>query len=228
MKEHVAEWFEHDIDSPYMTTVLKFKKTHADKVPAVNHFDNSARLQTVTEKDNKVYYNLIKTWYEVSGVPIILNTSFNDREPIVETPEDAVKCFLNTDIDNLYFPEYGILVSKNDNMRITRWLRNQMFQIAATVGAAVPKRIPFAFDPGTKLEKGGAVTEVFQANNPEKYLTNVFSRLPFMQLLQNINGYDIYRESQYHYTPLPDSKDVVLIGYFQSEKYFFTCVRNHS
>ena len=102
-------------------------------------------------------------------------------------------------------------------------LGNQMFQIAATVGAAVPKRIPFAFDPGTNPEKGGAVTEVFQANNPEKYLTNVFSRLPFMRLLQNINGYDIYRESQYHYTPLPDSKDVVLIDIFKVKNIFHMC-----
>jgi len=99
-------------------------------------------------------------------------------------------------------------------------LGNQMFQIAATVGAAVPRKIPFAFDPGTWPEKGGATSEVFQANNPEKYLTSVFSRLPFMELLPHLNGYDIYRETQYHYKPLTDSKEVILIGYFQSEKYF--------
>jgi len=66
----------------------------------------------VTENDNKWYYNFLKTWEEVSGVPIVLNTSFNDREPIVETPQNAINCFLNTNIDYLYFCDYNILVSK--------------------------------------------------------------------------------------------------------------------
>jgi len=112
MREHVSEWFVKDIDSPYMSKVINFKPEMGKKVPAVNHFNGSARLQTVTEQDNKFYYNLLKEWNEISGVPILLNTSFNDREPIVETPNDAIKCFLNTDIDHLYFLEYELLVSK--------------------------------------------------------------------------------------------------------------------
>jgi carbamoyltransferase len=112
MREHVSEWFVKDIDSPYMSKVINFKPEMGKKVPAVNHFNGSARLQTVTEQDNKLYYNLLKEWNEISGVPILLNTSFNDREPIVETPNDAIKCFLNTDIDHLYFLEYELLVSK--------------------------------------------------------------------------------------------------------------------
>ena len=95
-----------------MSFVLKFKEEVRSRVPAVVHFDGSARLQTVTEKDNKWYYNFIKTWESISGVPILLNTSFNDREPIVETPEHAINCFLKTKIDYLYFYEYGILVQK--------------------------------------------------------------------------------------------------------------------
>ena len=95
-----------------MTTVIKFKEDKRDKVPAVVHFDGSARLQTVTENDNKWYYNFIKSFGEKTGVPIVLNTSFNDREPIVETPEHAFNCFLKTDIDYLYFFDYKILVSK--------------------------------------------------------------------------------------------------------------------
>mgnify|MGYP003127645033 FL=1 len=67
---------------------------------------------TVTEKDNKWYYNFLKKWEEKTGVPIILNTSFNDREPIVETPEDAVNCFMGTNIDYLYFVDEQLLVSK--------------------------------------------------------------------------------------------------------------------
>ena len=111
-REDVKDWFEKDVDSPYMTAVIKFKEEVRDKVPAVVHFDGTARLQTVTENDNEWYYNFIKKFESISGVPIVLNTSFNDREPIVETPEHAINCFLRTNIDYLYFREYGILVSK--------------------------------------------------------------------------------------------------------------------
>ena len=95
-----------------MSFVLKFKKEKATEVPAVVHFDDTARLQTVTEKDNNWYYSLIKKWYKLSGVPILLNTSFNDREPICETPEHAINCFLRTNIDYLYFYDKSLLVKK--------------------------------------------------------------------------------------------------------------------
>jgi carbamoyltransferase len=113
-REDVKDWFEKDIDSPYMTTVIKFKDEMKDKVPAVVHVDGTARLQTVTKNDNEWYYNFIKKFQKKTGVPILLNTSFNDREPIVETPEHAINCFLRTNIDYLYFREYGVLVSKNE------------------------------------------------------------------------------------------------------------------
>ena len=112
LKEHVKDWFVKDVNSPYMGKAIKFKEGKEKEVPAVNHYDNTARLQTVTKEDNELYYNLIKRWHEISGVPIVLNTSFNDREPIVETPEDAIKCYLNTNIDHVYFLEHGILLSK--------------------------------------------------------------------------------------------------------------------
>ena len=95
-----------------MSYVLPFKDEVLDKVPAVCHVDNSARLQTVTEKDNLWYYNFIKKFGEKTGVPILLNTSFNDREPIVETPDNAISCFQNTDIDYLYFFDCGVLIKK--------------------------------------------------------------------------------------------------------------------
>ena len=112
LREHVKDWFVKDVNSPYMGKAIKFKEGKEKEVPAVNHYDNTARLQTVTKEDNELYYNLIKRWHEISGVPIVLNTSFNDREPIVETPGDGIKCFLNTNIDHMYFLEYGILLSK--------------------------------------------------------------------------------------------------------------------
>ena len=112
LRESVSDWFVRDVESPYMTAVILFKKEVRKKVPAVVHYDGSARLQTVTEKDNFWYYNFIKKFSKETGVPILLNTSFNDREPIVETPEHAVNCFLRTNIDHLYFPEFKILLSR--------------------------------------------------------------------------------------------------------------------
>lgn len=112
LREHVSEWFERNINSPYMSFAIKFKEEQAKKVPAVTHFDNTARLQTVTENDNKWYYNFINNFYEKTGVPIILNTSFNDREPIVELPKHAIDCFLKTNIDYLYFYDYNLLLKK--------------------------------------------------------------------------------------------------------------------
>ena len=114
LKEEVKNWFVVDKDSPYMSFVLKFQDDAKDKVPAVVHFDGTARLQTVTQNDNGWYYNFIKKWHAKSGVPIVLNTSFNDREPICETAEHALNCFLRTNIDYLYFYDEQLLVKKKD------------------------------------------------------------------------------------------------------------------
>tara|TARA_R110002020_G_scaffold22803_7_gene76622 strand:+ start:12 stop:974 length:963 start_codon:yes stop_codon:yes gene_type:complete len=115
IREEVKNWFKRDIASPYMSFVLDWKDDMKDKVPAVVHLDGTARLQTVTENDNKWYYNFIKKFGKKTGVSILLNTSFNDREPIVETPEHAVNCFLGTDIDYLYFYDENILVEKHED-----------------------------------------------------------------------------------------------------------------
>lgn len=112
LKDEVLNWFNEDIESPYMSFVIKFKEEMKEKVPAVVHFDGSARLQTVTEKDNPWYYNLIAKFKEKTKIPMLLNTSFNDREPIVETPEHAINCFLGTNIDYLYFYEPKLLIRK--------------------------------------------------------------------------------------------------------------------
>ncbi len=112
LEEEVAKWFERDVKSPYMSVVIPFKEELRDKVPAVVHLDGTGRLQSVTAESNPWYYDFLQKWNEHSGVPIILNTSFNDREPIVETPENAIACFLKTNIDHLYFVDCNIMVSK--------------------------------------------------------------------------------------------------------------------
>ncbi len=110
--EKVGDWFTTSESSPYMQFVLQFKEEAKDKVPAVVHHNGSARLQTVTENDNPWYYNFIKNWESISGVPIVLNTSFNDREPICENPGHAISCFLRTNIDYMYFYDIKKLIKK--------------------------------------------------------------------------------------------------------------------
>ena len=112
LREHTAEWFEFDIDSPFMSFAVAVKEDKQKFVPAILHKDNTARLQTVTQEDNGYYYDLIHEFYNKTGVPMILNTSFNDREPIVETPNHAIDCFLKTQIDYLYFVKEKLLISK--------------------------------------------------------------------------------------------------------------------
>jgi carbamoyltransferase len=113
LEEKVGEWFKDPILSPYMSLAAKFKEEMKNKVPAVVHFDGTARLQTVNKNLSPWFHRLLTKWEALSGVPILVNTSFNDNEPIVETPHDAVRCFLNTKIDYLYFFDYGIMVAKS-------------------------------------------------------------------------------------------------------------------
>ena len=72
-----------------------------DVIPAVTHVDGSGRLQTVSQRTNPIYYSLIKEFERLTGVPVVLNTSFNENEPIVNTPEQALDCFLRTRMDAL-------------------------------------------------------------------------------------------------------------------------------
>jgi len=112
LAEKVSEWFEESYESPYMSFAVKFKENVRDKVPAVVHYDGTGRLQTVDKNLNPWYHGFISQWEQMTGVPIILNTSFNDTELIVETPADAIRCFLKTEIDFLYFYNYGIVIKK--------------------------------------------------------------------------------------------------------------------
>ncbi len=101
LKEATGEYFEQVDDVPYMEKVFRIKPEKHSVIPAVTHIDGTGRLQTVEEKDNPRYYRLIKTFGEKTGVPVLLNTSFNENEPIVNTPEHALECFLRTKMDML-------------------------------------------------------------------------------------------------------------------------------
>ena len=135
LEEFVSEYFYFDRPSPYMLFVADLKeeyrkkvddndktglellKIHRSIVPAITHVDFSARLQSVNKRDNPLFYDLIKEFYNITKVPIIINTSFNVRgEPIVESPLDAYYCFMGTNIDYLAIGSF--LLSKKDQPKL--------------------------------------------------------------------------------------------------------------
>mgnify|MGYP000879424413 CR=1 FL=1 len=135
LSENISEWFEHEIDSPYMMLVAYIKKDKRIKtkesenllfgidklnvlrssVPAITHVDYSSRIQSVHKNTNPQYHNLISKFKEKTGCPILVNTSFNVRgEPIICSPTDAFKCFMGTDLDLLAVGNYLLLKKEQD------------------------------------------------------------------------------------------------------------------
>nr|MBP7216068.1 hypothetical protein [Candidatus Omnitrophota bacterium] len=127
LREHVAEWFKLNQESPYMLLVAQVQesiqtgqgttdatlrgfdklKVVRSKIPAVTHVDYSARIQTIERQDHPLYYDMINAFYKKTGCPVIINTSFNVRgEPLVCTPEDAFTCFMRTEMDYLVMGSY--------------------------------------------------------------------------------------------------------------------------
>jgi carbamoyltransferase len=101
LREAVPEWFEQDDDVPFMMQVFPIRAEKRREIPAVTHVDGSGRLQTVNEEANPRYYRLISAFRALTGVPMVLNTSFNENEPVVCKPEEALSCFLRTKMDVL-------------------------------------------------------------------------------------------------------------------------------
>ncbi|MEW6037063.1 MAG: carbamoyltransferase C-terminal domain-containing protein [Pseudomonadota bacterium] len=101
LREEVGRFFEQDIESPFMMHVVKFKPEWREVFPAVTHVDGTGRLQSVDPDNNPMYYRLIRALKDRTGYGIVLNTSFNENEPVVDTPEQAIACFARTDMDVL-------------------------------------------------------------------------------------------------------------------------------
>ena len=116
-KEDIHEYFEIDKDEePFMLFVYPFKESKKKLVPGVVHVDGTGRLQTTSKEENYLYYSVIKEFEKLSGIPILINTSFNIRgEPIVCTPEDAYKCMMGTGIDYLVMDKF--LIKREDNTK---------------------------------------------------------------------------------------------------------------
>ena len=106
LRENVSEWFEEDDDVPFMMQVFLIKEDKRKLLPAVTHVDGSGRLQTVSHNSNPLYHMLISAFNDITNVPILLNTSFNENEPVVCKPEEALDCFLRTSMDAVVLGNY--------------------------------------------------------------------------------------------------------------------------
>lgn len=108
LSEAVSDWFEEDDEVPFMMQVFQIKEDKRSQIPAVTHVDGSGRLQTVKKASNPRYHALISAFHDVTGVPMVLNTSFNENEPVVCKPEEALDCFLRTNMDVLVLGDFMI------------------------------------------------------------------------------------------------------------------------
>jgi len=132
LAERCREIFEGDEDSPFMLIAKPVRPEWRDRIPAIVHVDGSARVQTVTEESNPTLYRLLKEFETLTGVPVLLNTSFNVKgEPIVETPRDAMACFINTGIDHLIL--HDRIVSKTAAHRVVAPLVRTYMDVAGLV-----------------------------------------------------------------------------------------------
>jgi carbamoyltransferase len=132
LAERANEIFEGDEESPFMLLVKRVRPQWRDKIPAIVHVDGTARVQTVRQDQNERLYGLLKEFDAITGVPVLLNTSLNVKgEPIVETPADALACFLGTGID--YLALHDMLIAKNRFYRIVWPLRSAYAEMSSVV-----------------------------------------------------------------------------------------------
>jgi carbamoyltransferase len=113
--EATGDFFETDYPSPFMVQAYRIKPQRRDQIPAVTHQDGTGRLQTVEKDVHPLYWNLLRRFGDLTGVPILINTSFNENEPIVNTPAQALDCFLRTNMDVLVIGPY--LLRKSENLQ---------------------------------------------------------------------------------------------------------------
>ncbi|MES5483228.1 carbamoyltransferase C-terminal domain-containing protein [Bradyrhizobium sp. INPA03-11B] len=134
LAERMKEIFEGEEDSPYMLIAKPVRPEWRDRIPAIVHVDGSARVQSVREETNPMLYRLLKEFEALTGVPVLINTSFNVKgEPIIETPQDAVSCFLTTGIDNLVL--HDTLVSKTAMHKVVTPVMTTFGDVATIVSS---------------------------------------------------------------------------------------------
>ena len=128
LRERVADWFERDNDVPFMMQIFRIRAERQSAVPAVTHVDGTGRLQTVHRDTNPRYYALIEEFGRLTGVPMVLNTSFNENEPVVCRPEEALDCFMRTRMDMLVLGNHVITRThpSADNSTRAAWVVHEV------------------------------------------------------------------------------------------------------
>jgi len=119
LRDAVADWFVRNDDVPFMLQVISIRPERRGQIPAVTHVDGTGRLQTVDRSSNSRYYALIEAFFRLTGVPMVLNTSFNESEPVVCRPEEALDCFLRTKMDILVLGNHLVRRTAQSNQQIT-------------------------------------------------------------------------------------------------------------
>ena len=116
--ERLSEFFEYDHPDPFMTVAPKIRPDKIALIPAAAHVDGTGRIQTIDRVSNPRYYGVIEEYAKITGIPVILNTSFNRQEPVVNAPADAISCYLRTDMDRIVLGDY--YVSDRNEAAISR------------------------------------------------------------------------------------------------------------
>jgi carbamoyltransferase len=130
LAERASEVFEGDEESPFMLVAKRVRPEWRDRIPGIVHVDGTARVQTVRREHNERLHRLLQEFDKLTGVPVLVNTSFNIRgQPIVETPEDAVECFLSTGIEALAL--HDMLITKNVFYRIAAPVLKTYYEMRA-------------------------------------------------------------------------------------------------
>jgi carbamoyltransferase len=132
LRHAVSTYFEQDVFSPFMMHVVKIRPEWRARLPAITHFDGTGRLQSIERGTNPLYFDLIEAFGRLSGIPIVLNTSFNENEPIVDTPAQALQCFLRTGLDALCLGQF-VMAKPEHHALLANTVR------AASAGTAAPR-----------------------------------------------------------------------------------------
>jgi carbamoyltransferase len=148
LRDRVSEYFEFHDDSPFMLIVADVRPDKEGVIPAVTHVDSTARIQTVTQEHNGFYYEVVKAFDELTGVPVLLNTSFNiNREPIVETPLDALICAFGTGIDRLVMEGRSIDCSEYQDIQLVKRLEQDRRDYLDTQYQELVRRYLYDYNP---------------------------------------------------------------------------------
>ena len=173
--ENSKEYFNLDCPSPYMLLIAKVKKKRI--IPSVTHIDGTARVQTVSSVSNKKFYGLIDNFQKITGVPCILNTSFNDAgDPIVETPLDALETFFKCDMDYLYLEEY--LINRKNQKNIQKVLKK------------IKKDIKIEIDKKRKVILKKYFNN-YSKKNCKKFINNKNQMSIYNLVFENINKFEL-------------------------------------